>query len=206
MFTFPDPQTKDPKERKIQRVLEMIPGILTWSTIIGMPLLSFFVPAWVALFVIVFDIYWIYRTIFISSYSVIAYKKLQYGKWLDWWEKCQNTLDLESYLEDLKGRLDKIQKETRWKFVIRNRRAIKREIRHLKESIVEVGGLIKIKDKIIDWRKIVHVVMLPTAGEPADIIEPAIEAIKNSNFSNSQIIILLATEEREDKNKREEIK
>ncbi|MFC1623443.1 hypothetical protein ACFL16_03500, partial [Patescibacteria group bacterium] len=42
MFNYPDPQTKDPKERKIQRFLEMIPGILTWSTIIGMPLLSFF--------------------------------------------------------------------------------------------------------------------------------------------------------------------
>ncbi|MFC1623442.1 hypothetical protein ACFL16_03495 [Patescibacteria group bacterium] len=151
---------------------------------------------------IVFDIYWIYRTIFISSYSVLAYKKLQYGKRLDWWEKCQNTLDLESYLEELKSRLSAIQRETRWKFIIKNRRAIKREIRHLKESVSEVSKLIKIKEKIIDWRKIVHVVMLPTAGEPADVIEPAIEAIKNSNFPNSQIIILLATEEREDEKQR----
>jgi hypothetical protein len=38
---------------------------------------------------------------------------------------------------------------------------------------------------------------LPTANEGAEIIEPAIQAVADCNFPNQQIIILLATEERE---------
>jgi hypothetical protein len=44
--------------------------------------------------------------------------------------------------------------------------------------------------------------MLPAAGEPAEVIEPSIQAIMDCNFPNQQFIILLATEEREDEEKR----
>jgi hypothetical protein len=44
--------------------------------------------------------------------------------------------------------------------------------------------------------------MLPTAIEPASVIEPAIQAVADSNFPNEQIIILLATEEREPEERR----
>ena len=62
----------------------------------------------------------------------------------------------------------------------------------------------KIKDQILDWREIVHVVMLPTASEPAEVIEPSIQAIADCNFPNHQFIILLATEEREPEKERME--
>jgi hypothetical protein len=47
------------------------------------------------------------------------------------------------------------------------------------------------------------VVLLPTAGEPAEIIEPALQALTEVNFPKEQMIILLATEEREDAEHRE---
>ncbi len=46
--------------------------------------------------------------------------------------------------------------------------------------------------------------MLPTANEGPEIIEPAIEAVKNSNYPLNKIIILLALEEREPKEKRDQ--
>ena len=55
MFEFPDPKTKNPKQRRIQRMLEVIPGILTWFTLIGMFLFSFLLPVYVAIFIIIFD-------------------------------------------------------------------------------------------------------------------------------------------------------
>jgi len=152
MFTFPNPKTKNPQEKKRQRILEIIPGALTWATLIGMPLFSFLLPVWVAVFVIVFDIYWICRTIFISFYSIAAYRRLKKGKKIDWWKRC---------------------------------RLLKKE-----------------NGRILGWKEITHVVLLPTAGEAAEIIEPSIQAIADSNFPNRQIIILLATEERENKKHR----
>lgn len=146
MFIFPDPKTKDPHERKTQRSLEIIPGILTWATLLGMVIFSFFLPVWAAVFIIAFDIYWICRTIYISSYSVVAYRRLREGKKINWRKKCQNT---------------------------------------------KPGG------DILDWKEIIHAVLLPTANEPADVIEPAIQAIADSQFPNEQVIIILAAEERE---------
>ena len=68
-FVFPNPQTKDIKQRRVHRRLEVIPALLTWFTLIGMVVFSIFVPMWVAVFIIAFDIYWIHRTVFISYYS-----------------------------------------------------------------------------------------------------------------------------------------
>ncbi|MDH4330780.1 MAG: glycosyltransferase family 2 protein [Candidatus Moranbacteria bacterium] len=202
MFSFPDPKTEDEKEKKVQRCLEVIPGILTWSTLIGMPLLSFIVPVWVAFFIIIFDIYWIYRTIFISTYSVFAYKKLKRGKTTDWWEVCQNTSAPQEYLNELEEKSQKIRETLKGDFNLARRRKIKKELNFLNQQIQEAKNILNVKNEILDWRKIVHVVMLPTANEPAEIIEPALKSIEDSNFPNKQIIILLATEERENEENR----
>ena len=202
MFTFPNPKTNDHREKRKQRFLEIIPGSLAWATLIGMPFLSFLLPIWVAIFVIAFDIYWICRIIFISFYSISAYRKLQKGKNIDWWERCQNISNPEKYANNLSERIEKIKKSSRNGLSFREKRKIRKEIKRLKKYRGEVQGLEKIKSQIWDWRKITHVVLLPTAGESAEIIEPAIQAVADSNFPNRQIIILLATEEREPKQHR----
>jgi hypothetical protein len=84
----------------------------------------------------------------------------------------------------------------------RERRKIKNEIYRLREYQKEVSQIVKEGNEIMDWRKVVHVVLLPTANEPADVIEPAIQAVADSNFPNQQIVILLATEERENEQNR----
>ena len=202
MFKFPSPYPKNEKDKKIQRILEVIPGILTWTTLICMPLLAFIVPAWVAVFIILFDIYWIYRTIFISFYSVLAFKKLQRGRLIDWWCRCQNAKNPEKYLKIIRDRIKVLQEVLKGRVSFRERRKVKKEIKILQGDVVEGERLKNIKNEIWDWRKIIHVVLLPTAGEGAEVIEPAIQAIADSNFPNKQIIILLATEEREPKEQR----
>ncbi|MEF3692184.1 MAG: glycosyltransferase family 2 protein [Candidatus Moraniibacteriota bacterium] len=204
MFKFPSPYPDNEEEKKTQRALEVIPGILTWATLLGMPIFSFFLPVWVSVFVILFDIYWIHRTIFISAYSVSAYKKLKRGKNTDWWGRCQNIREPEKYAQVLRDKVDRLKESLKNGMTFSQKMKIRREIRMLKNECRDVVKLEPIKDYIWDWREIIHVVMLPTAGEPASVIEPTIEAIKNSNFPNKQIIILLATEEREDKKKRTE--
>jgi hypothetical protein len=199
MFYFPNPKTINPKERKIQRILEIIPGLLTWLTFFSMIIFSFWLPVWAAVFVIVFDVYWIFRTVFIAFYSVAGYRKLQKGKEIDWWEKCQNMTNLEKYKELIKEKIGYLQDVLKnEKFEKRHEKNIlMREIKKQENYLKEIEKLEKIKSQIIDWREIIHVVMLPTAGESAEVIEPAIQSVADSNFPKHQIIILLATEERE---------
>jgi len=203
MFKFPNPKTKNSKERRLQRTLEVIPGILTWFTLIGMFVFSFFVPIWVAVFVIAFDLYWIFRTIFIAYYSVVGYKKLKRGTQIDWWERCQNIQDPGGYAKIIEKRISEMKQSLTEKGLkIKERKIIRNKINRDSLYLLEVKQLILIEKEILDWRKITHVVMLPTANEPAEVIEPAIQAVADSNFPNSQTIILLATEERENPERR----
>jgi hypothetical protein len=197
MFSFPDPKTKDIVQHRIQRILEIIPGFLAWITLIGMILLSFIKPIWIAVFIMLFDIYWIFRTIFITYYSIVAYKKFQAGKKIDWWERCQNIENPKIYLKTMSEKITTLTDSVKSVSFFGERKKIKREINKLKKFEKEVRQLDDSGNEIMDWRKILHIVLLPTANEGAEIIEPAIQAVADSNFPNYQIIILLATEERE---------
>ncbi len=204
MFYFPDPKTTQKKEKKIQRILEILPGFLTWMTFIGMIIFSFFLPVYVAIFVIIFDVYWIFRTVFIASYSISGYQKLKKGKQIDWLERCQNINQPSVFRKTIASRIEKMRESLQEKSLFKRGEisVLKKEIFSQEKYLKEVENLERIHDKILDWRKIVHVVMLPTANEPQEVIEPAIQSITDSNFPKEQIIVLLATEERETEKKR----
>ena len=198
-FQFPDPKTTEPKKRRVQRVLEMIPGTLTWSTIVGMPTLAFFSPLAATIFIILFDIYWVHRAIYISLLSVYGNRLVSEGKRIDWLERCQNTAHPDQYMTLLTDRLQHLREGKRsmsW-YHIWQRHVVAKEIRRTEKIQRETQTLLPLRTEIVDWREIVHVVLLPTAGEPAEIIEPAIQSLVDGNFPKEQMIVLLATEERE---------
>lgn len=208
-WSYPNPRTKDGKEHKRQRFFEFIPGFLTWMTIFLMFFLSWLVPTWMAIFILLFDIYWILRTIYIGTYSIVAYRKLKRWKQIDWFYRLENVYRGESFIENIQNDLtllkERLKKEKLSKDKIKQTKQLlierKNFLRRLKADLIN-------KDKFIDWKDIYHVIMLPTAGEEAEVIEPAIEAAYNSNYPKDKIIILLAMEEREpkeDRDKKEKI-
>ena len=200
-FVFPNPKTTVFPERLVQRALELIPGTLTWGTLIGMVALSFFAPVAAAVFIIVFDTYWIYRAIYISIFSLQAQWNIAEGKRIDWKERYEESAHPAEYIEKLRSRIAALKSEIKashgwgeW----RKRRGLRQAIRRTKRIMRETEQLIPNAKLIMDWREVVHVVLLPTAGEPVEVIEPAIESLVKSRFPLDQMIVLLATEERED--------
>ncbi|MDP1620184.1 MAG: hypothetical protein Q8M12_04270, partial [bacterium] len=165
MFKFPDPKTIDPQERKKQRFFEVIPGAMTWSTFALMIGVSWFFPVAAAIAIIVFDVYFILKIIFITYYSLKGHFKMLEGKKTDWWERCQNIVHPEAYASDLELRIRAMQaslKEMPF-FDIRKRWTVRSRIKKEKILLKEVEKLVPIASEIWDWRSIVHVVFLPTA-------------------------------------------
>ena len=207
MFSYPDPRTTDPRDRRLQRFFEVIPGTLAWTTLIGMFVFSFWLPVWVAVFIIAFDIYWLYRTLYIATYSIAAFRKMQCHKEIDWMDACRNIHNPEKFLEEIGTGYARAKKEfskKRWNFFSASKKAAKKKLcaaRELKKEIQEI--LKRDRSKFLGWEDVYHAVMLPTANEGAKIIEPAIQAVADSIYPNEKFIILLATEEREDKERRE---
>ncbi len=72
------------KRRSFYRVLEIIPGLASWSTLIGVVLLSVYAPFVAAYFVIAFALYWVLKTAFLSYHLRYNWKRLRHHMTLDW--------------------------------------------------------------------------------------------------------------------------
>jgi hypothetical protein len=77
-------------DRTIYRLLEILPGSLSWITLIGLSVLSYFKPVWVAVFVIAFDVYWLLLVVYLGIHLVSSFKKMKANTAIDWRKACQD--------------------------------------------------------------------------------------------------------------------
>lgn len=125
------------------RFLEIIPGALTWLTFFAAIIISFIQPIWAIYFIIVFDLYWLFRIFYFLVYVFIAWQRFQEDTKIDWLEKVQT---------------------------------------------------------ISDWKKIYHIIILPTYKEGIEIFRTTFENLIKTNYPLNKIIIVLGGEERDKEN------
>lgn len=82
-----DLQNED--ERALYRFFEMLPGLMSWGTIVLFIFLSIIQPMFVASFVIIFDLYWFFKTIFFSFHLRKSYLTMKRNEKIDWVKKNQ---------------------------------------------------------------------------------------------------------------------
>jgi len=68
----------------LQRLLEMVPGTVSWAVIIGPIWLSFSYPWLVAYFVLSFDFYWLCRAVWFAGSVIVAYRRMRDALATDW--------------------------------------------------------------------------------------------------------------------------
>ncbi len=80
----------DGRDRIIYRCFEILPGALTWLTLGGIVLASWLAPVGIAFFIIVFDLYWLIKTFYLSTHLRYNWNKMKRHLALDWEERLQN--------------------------------------------------------------------------------------------------------------------
>lgn len=161
--------------RKFYRFLEIVPGFLAWTTLILPIALAPFQPIAVAYFILIFNLFWLGKAVNLSRYLIVGFLRLKKNMSVDWVKRCENTQDLGGLKEILEN--EERNGEN-------------------KLEIEKVNTLMHANIKVPDWKEIYHVVIIAIYTEGLDIIRPTIQAIKDSNFSNDKIMIVLACEER----------
>ncbi len=97
------------KERIIYRFLEIIPGFMSWGVLILLIVLSKYRPLWVSVFIIVFVVFWFFRTIYFSLHLWTGYKQMAENEAADWmkklkgkdWERIYHLIVIPMYEESL---------------------------------------------------------------------------------------------------------
>lgn len=129
-------------DRQVHRFLEILPGTFSWFLILFPVWGSFWIPHYVAYYIILFDILWFYKSGALAVTSFLSHIKLNASSKYDW-------------LTDAK--------------------------------------------KLADFKKVHHLVVIPTYMEPVHTIDRGIESIMKQDFPKNQISVCLAFEEREGK-------
>ncbi len=76
------------RDRKIYRILEILPGFLSIATLVVLAVLSYFDPVLVAYFIIAFDVYWLLLVLYMAIFLITSYYRLKQGMKVDWQGKC----------------------------------------------------------------------------------------------------------------------
>ena len=97
-------------EQTQRRLLEILPGFLVWSTFIASIVLSFVRPLWVIYFVILFDLYWVFRVVYSVPYLLASWWRYRRDVRVDWHARAATTpgidrirqlIFLPTYTEDV---------------------------------------------------------------------------------------------------------
>lgn len=93
---------KSSKDRALFRFFEIMPGALSWGTLILIFILSWLKPFWMAIFVITFVLYWFFRTVYFSFHLRSGYQRMKKNEKTDWIKKL-NQLPVAGYGSPVKS-------------------------------------------------------------------------------------------------------
>jgi len=131
------------KQDNYYRFFEIFPALLSWGTLILLFVLSWVLPVWIAVFIILFDIYWLFKTIYLSLHLRQSFRVLKENLKMNWRERLQ-----------------------------KNPNTAER------------------------WGEIYHLILLPMATEPYEVVQETFEHLTRANYPLERLIVVLATEER----------
>lgn len=78
------------------RLLEILPGLLVWLSFALAITMSFVRPLWVIVFIILFDLYWFIRAVYVLVYLFIAYRRYRNAMTIDWKTRVASVQGWES--------------------------------------------------------------------------------------------------------------
>jgi hypothetical protein len=84
----PDPTPQPPTWQ--QRVLEILPGSLTWLVILAPVVLVQFIPMGVVVAILVLDAYWLVRSVIVVQGIRKTFHLYRHDMLVDWWQRCQD--------------------------------------------------------------------------------------------------------------------
>ncbi len=166
------------RQKALQRVFEVLPGLLSWSLLIGMAFLSFWRPILAAAFIIAFDLYWLLRIFYTTIFLLLSYFRLSIEKKVDWMAR----------IKDLDG---KDPGAIRFKKDGTLKERFANQMRRLEvKRLLQSGKMPPPSDQIH------HLVIVPVVRESAQIVESGIRSIAQQRFSRKKILLIIAIEER----------
>jgi len=158
----------------IQRLLEVVPGMVSWLLILSPLVLSFRFPAIVAWFVLIFDFYWLYKAVVLTGSVCVTFGRMRRTMAADWRVRAASLADPSARLAEIERlvplvrmRIDALERQGRSLAAVGGRR----ELVRLDTERRDLARLLAGRPELAaDPDRLFHVALIPTYTEPYEIL------------------------------------
>jgi hypothetical protein len=197
------------KEKFTKRMFEIIPGLLAWIVITSPLWGGILFPEVISIFVLVFNAFWLYKSLSVVILFLTGYIKLRNGENAEWMGKLKRLSDPKRGIEELKKESADIQKlefsKDRFKespfakipsilqrvlFIGEKRKLLRHFSREIK-LLEKING-----QEFLDWKKLHHIIIIPYWKEPYAVLKRSLDKLANQTFPKKQISVVLGAEAR----------
>lgn len=200
-------------------LFERVPAAITWGIIFFIAVGSFFIPKVVAIAVLLFNIFFLYKSVAFAVQFILSTLKLRTASQINWQARVEGLKNLNAEIDELEVALEQIKKVRfnatenlkllgnkyksysalyqfpvfvqKFVFGLEKRKTI-RFIKNEIEKLQEIKGYdLPLADELN------HVIMIPHANEPIGVLDKTLERLTKQDFPLKQIHIVLGAEKRE---------
>ncbi|MFH1799323.1 MAG: glycosyltransferase family 2 protein [Candidatus Omnitrophota bacterium] len=176
------------KEILLQRFFETLPGLASWTLILGLVALSIWAPLIAAITVIAFMLAWVLRLFYLTIFLFLSYARLSIEKDTDWLGRIRGMDRLDAYPAEIR----KVCSGKNWHQRI-SRWVHRKDMERLKES----GNIPPRSSEIF------HLVVIPVVKESPSVVEANVLSVAQNKAFARKTIIALAVEARAQQSVRE---
>lgn len=158
------------------RFFEILPGVISYGAVILLFVLSAVEPVLGAIYLFIIIASTLVKAVGVAYRTVQGYEVIKRAEKVDWRARFEDLSTPHDSYERLHGTESKSY--------------------HFEEHLENLKLMAAMPGEYPDPSKLLHVVIVTAYDEPLEVLRPSIEAIKNSTFPSSRIIVALAYEER----------
>ncbi|MBI3999940.1 MAG: hypothetical protein HY351_04925, partial [Candidatus Omnitrophica bacterium] len=191
------------REAFLERLFEILPGLASWTILLGISVVAFWNPILAAVLIIAFDFYWLLRLFYMTLFLVLAYLRLSAEKETDWMARVWEIDELgnQSSLSATQRSSAALQAKMADNDDLSFKRLVSRWLHRRKLQFLKQSGALPPSSS-----EIYHLVIFSVAKESQEIIEPGIASLTHQKFPPKQILVAVALEERASESVKEGIR
>ena len=174
--------------RWLGRVLEMVPGSISWAVLILPIWLSFSYPWLVAYFVLSFDFYWLCRALWFAGAVIVAYRRIRRVLTVDWSARVAVLGQLVEHRRQLEQ--DGLSASAdRSPASARDGRGVGRR------RDDDMGTVMALPSAPPPVDELIHLALIPTYTEPLDKLRLTVQALAVAEWPTERKICAIITRE-----------
>ena len=180
--------------RWLGRLLEMVPGLISWAILILPLWLSFSYPWLVAYFVLSFDFYWLCRALWFSGAVIVAYRRIRRVLSVDWTERLAALADPAARIAQLEGALATGRPMSETLGIIAGGPSINADRRHLRRELNDLRE-VAAGDPVPSADELIHLALIPTYTESLEKLRHTVQALAEASWPRERKICAIITRE-----------